>query len=183
MKLAPLALAGLLTYAGLWALFADTDTATPPPTSGPTIVYEPIPATSRPSTTTTTTTAPPLPTTVTPRPIALVGPDTPCQEWVDTAITAGWPAERETIETLMTVVWRESRCLPDAIRRNATTGNPVDVGLTQINQIHRAWLADMGWTHLDMTDPLANLTFAYRLYSSRESAGKCGWEPWRLTCR
>ena len=181
MKLAPLALAGVLTYAGLWALAVDTDTTPPEPTvPAPTIVYTPLP----PSTTTaapTTTVGPPPSTTTTP--IALVGPDTPCQEWVDTAIMAGWPADRETIETLLSVIWRESRCLPGAIRRNATTGNPVDVGLTQINQIHRAWLADMGWTHADMTDPLANLTFARRLYEAREQAGKCGWDPWRLKCR
>lgn len=182
MKLAPLFAAAVLTYAGLWAIWADAGhTPATTTTTAPTVVYVPLPATT--TSTSSTTTAAPDPSTTAPRPVALVGPDTPCQEWVDTAIKAGWPADRPTIETLLSVIWRESRCIPDAIRRNATTGNPIDVGLTQINQIHRAWLAEMGWTHADMTDPLKNLTFAYRLYSSRETAGKCGWQPWSLTCR
>lgn len=180
MRLAPLGLAAVLTYAGLWAVMADAEAPAPTTTTtAPTVVYralEPLPAT------TTTTTTVSLPTTVAPSPIALVGPDTPCQEWVDTAIKAGWPADRQVIETLLSVIYRESRCLPGAIRRNSTSGRPIDVGLTQINQIHRAWLAELGWTHEDMTDPLANLTFARKLFEAREQAGKCGWDPWRLRC-
>jgi len=108
---------------------------------------------------------------------ALVGPDTPCQEWVPEAIAAGWPADRQTLETLMSVIWRESRCQPDA-------WNGHDAGLTQINQIHAAWIEDLGLGEHPqaMFNPLLNLEFAWKLYSSREQAGKCGWTPWSLKC-
>ena len=59
--------------------------------------------------------------------LPIVGPDTPCQEWVPEAIAAGWPADRDVIETLMSIIWRESRCQPDA-------WNGRDAGLTQINR-------------------------------------------------
>ena len=126
----------------------------------------------------TTTTGAPEPTQA---PIVafptLVGPDTPCQEWVPTALEAGWPADRQILETLMSVLYRESRCQPLA-------WNGHDAGLAQINQIHAAWIAELGLgQHPDaMFDPLLNLTFAWRLYSSREANGQCGWTPWSLRC-
>jgi len=96
---------------------------------------------------------------------------------VPEAIAAGWPADRQTLETLMSVIWRESRCQPDA-------WNGHDAGLTQINQIHAAWIEDLGLGEHPqaMFNPLLNLEFAWKLYSSREQAGKCGWTPWSLKC-
>lgn len=123
---------------------------------------------------TTTSVAP----TTTQGPILpLVSPDTHCQEWVPQAIAAGWPADRKILETLMRIIWRESRCQPDA-------WNGHDAGLTQINQIHTAWIAELGLgNHPDaMFDPARNLEFAWKLYSSREAAGKCGWKPWSISC-
>lgn len=123
---------------------------------------------------TTTSVAP----TTTQGPILpLVGPDTPCQEWIPTALEAGWPSDRQLLETLMSVLWKESRCQPQA-------WNGHDAGLAQINQIHTAWIAELGLgDHPDaMFDPLLNLTFAWKLYSSREAAGKCGWTPWSIAC-
>jgi len=109
--------------------------------------------------------------------LPLVGPDTPCQEWVPEAIQAGWPADRELLETLMSIMWRESRCQPDA-------WNGHDAGLTQINQIHSRWIAELGFgNHPDaMFNPLLNLEFAWKLYSSREAKGLCGWKPWSGPC-
>lgn len=109
--------------------------------------------------------------------LPIVGPDTPCQEWVPEAIAAGWPADRQTIETLMSIIWRESRCQPDA-------WNGHDAGLTQINQIHANWIAELGLgDHPDaMFNPLLNLEFAWKLYSSREAKGLCGWKPWSISC-
>lgn len=126
------------------------------------------------------TTTPDPTTTVAPTttmPLPLVGPDTPCQEWVPTALDAGWPADREIIETLMSIIWRESRCQPDA-------WNGHDAGLAQINQIHSDWIVELGFgEHPEaMFDPARNLGFAWRLYSSREAKGLCGWKPWRLSC-
>lgn len=109
--------------------------------------------------------------------LPLVGPDTPCQEWIPEAVAAGWPADRELLETLMSIIWRESRCQPDA-------WNGHDAGLTQINQIHTAWIAELGLgDHPEaMFDPALNLEFAWKLYSSREAKGLCGWKPWSLSC-
>lgn len=88
-----------------------------------------------------------------------------CGEWHDLAISVGW-AEEEW-DTLSRVMFRESRCQPDA-------WNGHDAGLTQINQIHTQWLAEMGWEHpKDMFDPEYNLRFALRLWQTS------GWKPWR----
>lgn len=88
-----------------------------------------------------------------------------CGEFHDLAIQVGWPEEEW--EHLSIVMWRESRCQTDA-------WNGADGGLTQINQIHSAWLADMGWSHPeDMFDPEKNLTFALRLWETS------GWKPWK----
>jgi len=123
----------------------------------------------------TTTSA--APTTTQGPMLPLVSADTPCQEWVPEAVAAGWPADRQILETLMSIIWRESRCQPDA-------WNGHDAGLTQINQIHTAWIAELGMgDHPEaMFDPARNLAFAWKLYSSREAAGKCGWKPWSITC-
>ena len=109
--------------------------------------------------------------------LPIVGPDTPCQEWVPEAIQAGWPADRQILETLMSIMWRESRCQPDA-------WNGHDAGLTQINQIHSKWIAELGFgNHPDaMFNPLLNLEFAWKLYRSREAKGLCGWKPWSGPC-
>jgi len=97
-----------------------------------------------------------------------------CGEWHDLAISVGW--QEEEWATLSTVLWTESRCTPDA-------WNGHDAGLTQINQIHSKWLAELGLDHpTDMFDPRLNLWFAYQLYSSREEIGKCGWKPWTEPC-
>lgn len=110
------------------------------------------------------------------------GPDVsrlPCREWAPAALQAGWQPEH--LPRLLPIIWRESRCQPEAIRRNAR-GAAVDVGLTQINQIHRQELAKRGFDHLDMTDPDANLFFAKVLFDWHEDRGMCGWRPWRGKC-
>jgi hypothetical protein len=90
-----------------------------------------------------------------------------CGEWHDLAISVGWPEEEWP--TLNKIIWRESRCTMDA-------WNGHDAGLTQVNQIHKKWLAEMGWTHPnDMFDPEKNLTFALRLWETS------GWKPWKAS--
>jgi hypothetical protein len=97
-----------------------------------------------------------------------------CGEFHDLAISVGW-TENEWPK-LSRVMWKESRCTTDA-------WNGHDAGLTQINQIHSAWLADMGHKHPDdMFDPAKNLAFAYRLWHGREEKGQCGWQPWSISC-
>ena len=90
-----------------------------------------------------------------------------CGEWHDLALKVGWPPEEW--KNLQKIIFRESRCTPDA-------WNGHDAGLTQINQIHTKWLGQMGYSHPDdMFDPEKNLTFAYRLWSGS------GWKPWRFS--
>lgn len=90
-----------------------------------------------------------------------------CGEWHDLALQVGWPPEEW--QNLQKIIFRESRCTPDA-------WNGHDAGLTQINQIHTKWLNQMGFSHPDdMFDPEKNLTFAYRLWSGS------GWKPWRFS--
>jgi hypothetical protein len=100
-----------------------------------------------------------------------------CGQWANTALMVGW--EHKHIPKLLDIMWKESRCQPEAIRRNAR-GNPVDVGLLQINQIHRQSLAQMGFSHMDMTEPAYNLMFGKVLFDWAERRG-CGWAPWKAT--
>ena len=118
----------------------------------------------------------PIPTTTIP-PVVIVdvSDDTKCQQWLQTALEAGWPNERKILDRLGYVMWRESRCTP-------TADSGPDHGLTQINQIHTKWITDLGWTHEQMKDPALNLRFAWLLYSGREANGQCGWTPWSLKC-
>jgi len=117
--------------------------------------------------TTTTTSAPVV--------IVDVSEDTECQQWLQTALIAGWPNDRTILDRLGQIMWRESRCTP-------TADSGPDHGLTQINQIHKGWILDLGWTHEQMKDPLTNLRFAWLLYSGREANGQCGWQPWSMSC-
>ena len=114
-------------------------------------------------------------TTIAPMVIVDVSEDTECQQWLQTALIAGWPNDRKILDRLGHICWRESRGIPDA-------DSGPDHGLMQINQIHKGWISDLGWTHEQMKDPLINLRFAWLLYSGREANGQCGWTPWSLSC-
>jgi len=179
----PLKFVGLCAFAYLCLLntfgfnIRHDDPTPATTTNAPVIVYAPVstaPSTlPRTAEATTTTSVELVPTS---QPAPLVGPDTPCQEWIPLAVENGWPADREILETLASVMWRESRCQPEVV---SAAG---DHGLTQINQIHADYLNILGWTIDDMHDPAKNLYFAWLLYSEREAAGKCGWQPWSLKC-
>ena len=119
----------------------------------------------------------PVETTTTLPQLAQIDPDTKCQEWLPLAVEMGWPNRTEVLQTLGRVMWKESRC--QALAVNDKSG---DHGLTQINQIHEEWLSEMGWTLEDMAIPSSNLRFAFLLWNSREEAGKCGWQPWSISC-
>ena len=119
--------------------------------------------------------APSPTTTLAPVVIVDVSEDTECQQWLQTALEAGWPNDRKILDRLGFIMWRESRCQP-------TADSGPDHGLTQINQIHSKWITDLGWTHEQMKDPAKNLRFAWLLYSGREANGQCGWTPWSLSC-
>lgn len=87
-----------------------------------------------------------------------------CGQWYTTARDAGWPADQWP--TVSKVMWRESRCQPDA-------WNGADAGLMQINRIHRHYMEPMGMTFpTSMFDPASNLVYARTLWE------RAGWEPW-----
>jgi len=130
---------------------------------------------------------PDQPTTTT-IPVALVDPFSPCQEWVPLALQAGWPRDREVIERLVNIMWRESRCQPSAY--NAGDPHGGSYGLLQVNgywctssKYHpNGWLQDQGV--LDdcskLYDPATNLLAAWLMYSySVQRNGGDGWNPWK----
>ena len=121
----------------------------------PTIYQTDITSTTSTSTTTSTTTT----TTTT---VVRTGK---CAQWHELALSVGWPEDE--LPTLDKVMWRESRCTPDAY----SNGNH---GLTQINNIHRAWIEELGWTFPDdLYNPAKNLRFSYLLWADD------GWKHWK----
>jgi hypothetical protein len=68
----------------------------------------------------------------------------------------------------LSVAWCESSYNPH------TVGSAGERGLMQIHPVHIGNLSNYGLSWDDMFDPVANLTYAYALYSSQ------GWRPW--TC-
>lgn len=119
---------------------------------------------------TTTTTLPPL-----------VGPDTPCQQWVPLALSVGWPADREIIERLLSIMWRESRCNFDS--HYLVDPNGGSRGLMQINGFWcQKWLQQEGilQTCDQLFDPEINLRAAWAIYNYSVGKNNNGWHPWRV---
>lgn len=94
-----------------------------------------------------------------------------CGEWHDLAISVGWTESEWS--TLSRIIYRESRCTPDACSKSTSGLRCRDAGLVQANQVHTKWLNELGWTFPDsMFDPETNLRFAKMLHDSS------GWSPW-----
>jgi len=107
-----------------------------------------------------------------------------CVQWIDTALEAGW--QPEDMPRLMRIMWRESRCLPDAC---GETDSPHlrkcrDWGLMQINDY--SWkriIREMGWHIEQMHDPLENLRFARWLFEYSLERNGDGWVPWKFPAK
>lgn len=103
-----------------------------------------------------------------------------CLEWVTTALDAGW--QPDELPRLMRIMWRESRCLPDAC---GETDSPHvrkcrDWGLMQINDY--SWkrvIREMGLNIEQMHDPYWNLWFARWLFEYSLDRNGDGWQPWK----
>jgi hypothetical protein len=94
-----------------------------------------------------------------------------CGEWHDLAISVGFTEDEWPL--LSRIMFRESRCQPDACSKSTSGLKCRDAGLVQVNQIHREWLSQMGWSFPeDMFVPENNLRFAKALKDSS------GWSPW-----
>jgi hypothetical protein len=87
-------------------------------------IPEPLETTTTTMTPTTTT------TTTTTVPTFQPDPDALCPEFHETALEAGW--DEEQLDRLDYVLWRESRCLPEAFNRTDPNGG--SRGIAQINQ-------------------------------------------------
>ena len=97
-----------------------------------------------------------------------------CGEWYETAISVGW--QPDEWDRLSAIMFRESRCQPDACSKSTSGLKCRDAGLLQVNQIHTKYLNDLGYDFPDsMLDPTLNLAFARRLYEGS------GWSPWKAT--
>ena len=158
---------------------ADTRMSDKPVQPSPTvphstpIQYVEVTTTSSSTTTSTTTT-----TSTQPEPIVYV--DTPCQEWIPLAVEVGWPRDRELLHRLGLIMWRESRCDPNAFNPNDPNGG--SHGLTQINGFWIDWLNQSGVTveaAQSFYDPALQLraALAIHVYSTYKNGD--GWHPWR----
>ena len=152
-------------------------------TAGASAPVEAPAAVAVPAATTTTTITKTTTTTTTTVPAWEPDPDALCPEWHLTALEAGW--DENQLKRLDYVIWRESRCLPDAF--NPTDPNGGSLGLVQINRFwcirtaHNpsGWLQNEGLVQdcTDLYDPLTNLTAARAIWEYAEARG-CGWSPW-----
>jgi len=106
-----------------------------------------------------------------------------CEQWLPTAVQAGWPDNKQVLARLGAIMMRESACDPTACAPS-DSGRPCrDYGLVQGNwYAHHKWWAELGITPEQMFDPYTNLHWAWLLYSGREAKGQCGWQPWALSC-
>ena len=100
-----------------------------------------------------------------------------CGEWYETALAAGWELPTYWPD-LSRIMFRESRCTPDACSKS-TSGLPCrDAGLTQLNQVHRAGMAALGYTWpYDAFIPEINLRYAWVLYRDA-CINNNGQRPW-----
>jgi len=109
--------------------------------------------------------------TTTSTPETSVADGAKCSEWWATAASMGWPAD--LLPILDEVMWRESRCTPDAT-------NGADHGLVQVNWSTWRPLAErMGFTKADLYVPAVNLLIGHMIYNTAVAHGyQCPWQPW-----
>lgn len=160
---------GCVLSASVWMLFTAeaSDTLLPDPTTTTSTTVAPTTTAVVVTTTSTTTTTT---TTTTTLPAAVTDVTFHCPDAMAQAYRVGWPVEQ--LVHLDAIVWRESRCRPDAY--SATH----DHGLTQINQFwcagSSAWLKQQGVIDdcADLFRPRVNLRAALAIWH------RSGWQPW-----
>jgi hypothetical protein len=106
-----------------------------------------------------------------------------CVEWTATALAAGW--QPDDLPRLMRVMYRESRCLPDAcsIPDRPDLRRCRDWGLMQINDYSwKTTVRSYGFQMEHMHNPFWNLWFARWLFEYSEDRNGCGWQPWYGKC-
>ncbi len=161
--------------------------AEPVPETAPNTVILTQPPTTPPPPPTTSTTTTVAPTTTTSIVPAISDPDLPCQQYLPLALQIGWPNDPKTISMLLRIMYRESRCTPDARSKSA------DTGLLQVNDYwckpSRYTKHPVGWLgermDLDscaaLTDPAKNLQAGLLIWYYSLEKNRNGWHPWRYS--
>jgi hypothetical protein len=114
-----------------------------------------------------------------------------CPQWWGLAQETGWTPD--LLPTLDYVLWRESRCQPEAHNTTLNRDKSTDIGLTQIND--RSWCLPTRWYpngYLQtigvvptvgceqLFDPRINLLSAKAIYDYAQTQNGNGWSPWSL---
>ena len=144
---------------------AHTPSSTPETESPRRTETSSIKAGGEDSTVTISPTIPPPATTTTTPPHTHTPSGGDCPEYTDLARQAGWPEPQ--LPKVTRIMWRESRCDPNARSRTR------DTGLMQINDVHLPWLAaDYSITPDMLYDPWWNLVAALAVWHQQ------GWGAW-----
>lgn len=180
--------ASLLVIAiSLAGISGDGEPADTIPVTAPNTVVVTKPSTT-PAPTTTTTVARTTTTTTEP-PVVVAETSEPykCAKWIPTAVEVGWPNDPEVLSMLGRIMYRESRCRPEARSKSS------DTGLLQVNDYWcepsryidnpSGWLGDrmpLG-SCADLTDPVKNLQAGLLIWYYSETKNGNGWHPWRYS--
>ena len=102
-----------------------------------------------------------------------------CEQFSALAVNLGWPADQRTV--LESVMFRESRCLPDQVNSKDPSGG--SRGLMQINGFWTPWLTERGLiTNAEnLLQADVNLRAALEIYNYGVDRYGYGWGPWSAT--
>lgn len=180
----------LLVFAlGVAGLRGNVEPTPSTETAPNTVLVTKPPITPAPTTIASTTTIPATTTTTTEPPIVVAEASEPyrCAEWIPTAVELGWPNDPKILSMLGRVMYRESRCRPEARSKSS------DTGLLQVNDYWcepsrytdnpSGWLGDrmpLG-SCADLTDPVKNLQAGLLIWFYSETKNGNGWHPWRYS--
>jgi hypothetical protein len=129
-----------------------------------------------------------LPPELPPEPVVQASVPAPslglCDEWSALAVDLGF--DLGSLSRWGDILWRESRCLPDAFNRSDPNGG--SYGLAQINgfwcrpsrYFPAGWLQAQGVLSScdDLFDPVVNLAAAAAVFGYSVERNGCGWLPW-----
>jgi hypothetical protein len=102
-----------------------------------------------------------------------------CEQFSALAVNLGWPVDQRTV--LESIMFRESRCIPDVINGNDPNGG--SRGLLQINGFWNKWLIerDLIDKPSDLLHADANLRAGLEIYNYGVNRYGFGWGPWSAT--
>jgi hypothetical protein len=102
-----------------------------------------------------------------------------CEQFSALAVNLGWPADQRTV--LESVMFRESRCIPDAYNGKDPQGG--SRGLMQLNGFWTPWLIERGLitSKENLLQADVNLRAALEIYNYGVDRYGYGWGPWSAT--